>query len=178
MPQEVPSPPWWFKIVMTCFRIIIRVESQTVSNSPLHSSRPTLNPNNKPNPWICTPFAKTKCICIHGHKFNYKHYNSNNEKTGFALIYFRSKILILNYLNWLFLLISVTVVVAFFVCWAPYHSQRLLFLYVSLYGQWTEPLRKINQDLFSLAGKYENKFSLFSALYFANYILLVTLTKT
>ncbi|GFT59319.1 neuropeptides capa receptor [Nephila pilipes] len=45
-----------------------------------------------------------------------------------------------------------TVVVAFFVCWAPYHSQRLLFLYVSLYGEWTETLRKLNQDLFSLAG--------------------------
>ncbi|KAG8185710.1 hypothetical protein JTE90_000699 [Oedothorax gibbosus] len=45
-----------------------------------------------------------------------------------------------------------TVVIAFFVCWAPYHSQRLLFLYVSLYGEWTETLRKVNQDLFSLAG--------------------------
>ncbi|GBN59452.1 Neuropeptides capa receptor [Araneus ventricosus] len=44
------------------------------------------------------------------------------------------------------------VVLAFFVCWAPYHSQRLLFLYVSLYGEWTEALRKVNQDLFSLAG--------------------------
>ncbi|GIY70025.1 neuropeptides capa receptor [Caerostris extrusa] len=47
---------------------------------------------------------------------------------------------------------KVTVVVAFFVCWAPYHSQRLLFLYVSLYGEWTETLRKINQDLFTLSG--------------------------
>lgn len=44
------------------------------------------------------------------------------------------------------------VVIAFFVCWAPYHTQRLLFLYVSLYGEWTNTLKKINQDLFSIAG--------------------------
>ena len=37
-------PPWRIKIVMTCLRIIIRNESQTVSNSPLRSSGPMLNP--------------------------------------------------------------------------------------------------------------------------------------
>ncbi|XP_054724247.1 neuromedin-U receptor 2-like [Uloborus diversus] len=46
----------------------------------------------------------------------------------------------------------IAVVFAFFACWAPYHSQRLLFLYVSLYGKWTEPLRKVNETLFSVAG--------------------------
>ncbi|XP_028969157.1 neuromedin-U receptor 2 [Galendromus occidentalis] len=44
------------------------------------------------------------------------------------------------------------VVIAFFVCWAPYHSQRLLFLYVSLHGHWTNTLRDVNQKLFLLAG--------------------------
>ncbi|XP_054709125.1 neuromedin-U receptor 2-like [Uloborus diversus] len=46
----------------------------------------------------------------------------------------------------------VAVVIAFFVCWAPFHAQRLLFLYVSLYGQWTDTLRHINQNLFTFAG--------------------------
>ncbi|XP_064490192.1 neuromedin-U receptor 2-like [Ornithodoros turicata] len=44
------------------------------------------------------------------------------------------------------------VVIAFFICWAPFHAQRLLFLYVSLYGKWTDSLRTVNQNLFSLAG--------------------------
>ncbi|KFM79479.1 Neuropeptides capa receptor, partial [Stegodyphus mimosarum] len=46
----------------------------------------------------------------------------------------------------------VAVVIAFFVCWAPFHAQRLLFLYVSLYSTWTDTLRLINQNLFTLAG--------------------------
>ncbi|XP_013777385.1 neuropeptides capa receptor-like [Limulus polyphemus] len=44
------------------------------------------------------------------------------------------------------------VVVAFIVCWAPFHAQRLLFVFVSLYSKWTETLRKVNHYLFSLAG--------------------------
>ena len=48
---------------------------------------------------------------------------------------------------------SAAVVIAFFVCWAPYHSQRLLFLYVSLHGHWTNTLRDVNQKLFLLAGE-------------------------
>ncbi|XP_022695314.1 pyrokinin-1 receptor-like isoform X1 [Varroa jacobsoni] len=44
------------------------------------------------------------------------------------------------------------VVIAFFLCWAPYHSQRLLFLYVSLHGNWNETLRDANQKLYTLAG--------------------------
>ncbi|XP_022254745.1 neuromedin-B receptor-like isoform X2 [Limulus polyphemus] len=44
------------------------------------------------------------------------------------------------------------VVVAFFVCWAPFHAQRLLFVFVSLYSEWTDNLRKVNHYLFTLAG--------------------------
>ena len=42
-----PSPQWQIKIVMACFRIILRNESQTVSNSPLRNSNPTLSPINQ-----------------------------------------------------------------------------------------------------------------------------------
>ena len=42
-----PSPPWKIKIVMPCLRIILRNESQTVINSPLHSSSPPLNLSNQ-----------------------------------------------------------------------------------------------------------------------------------
>ena len=47
----------------------------------------------------------------------------------------------------------VAVVIAFFVCWAPYHTQRLMFVYVTLYGQWTDNLKFVNQHLFYFAGK-------------------------
>ncbi|XP_022244947.1 neuromedin-U receptor 2-like [Limulus polyphemus] len=46
----------------------------------------------------------------------------------------------------------IAVVIAFFVCWAPFHSQRLLFLYVTLYSGWTTQLRTVNHYLFTLAG--------------------------
>ena len=41
------SPPWWMKIAMACVRIILRDESQTVGNSLLHYSSPTLNSTNQ-----------------------------------------------------------------------------------------------------------------------------------
>ncbi|XP_023222397.1 neuropeptides capa receptor-like [Centruroides sculpturatus] len=46
----------------------------------------------------------------------------------------------------------IAVVTAFFVCWAPYNTQRLLFVYVSLYGEWNDTIKRINQDLFCIAG--------------------------
>lgn len=42
--------------------------------------------------------------------------------------------------------------IVFTFCWSPFHAQRLLFLYVSLYSNWTNALRQINQILFLLAG--------------------------
>ncbi|CAL8081332.1 unnamed protein product [Orchesella dallaii] len=48
----------------------------------------------------------------------------------------------------------VAVVIAFFVCWAPYQAQRLLFVCVTKYGNWTATLRDVNQALFYIAGVF------------------------
>jgi len=48
----------------------------------------------------------------------------------------------------------VAVVIAFFVCWAPFNAQRLMFFYVTLYSEWTPTLRQVNQQLFYIAGKF------------------------
>ncbi|XP_054169093.1 neuromedin-U receptor 2-like [Oppia nitens] len=46
----------------------------------------------------------------------------------------------------------VCIVIVFSLCWCPFHAQRLLFLYISLYSTWTNTLRQVNQVLFLLAG--------------------------
>ena len=43
----------------------------------------------------------------------------------------------------IFDLFLVVVVVAFFICWLPFHSQRLMFVVVTLYGDWTLPLQQV-----------------------------------
>ncbi|KAL5010739.1 hypothetical protein ScPMuIL_013044 [Solemya velum] len=43
----------------------------------------------------------------------------------------------------------VAVVVAFFACWAPFHSQRLMTIYIK---DWTEELLKIQTYLFYISG--------------------------
>lgn len=45
----------------------------------------------------------------------------------------------------------VAVVIAFFVCWAPFHTQRLLVVYVNP-SQWTRKLRTLNEVLYYTAG--------------------------
>ena len=45
---DEPSPPWMMDIVMARFHITLRGESQTIINSSLHNSNPTLNPYNQP----------------------------------------------------------------------------------------------------------------------------------
>ncbi|XP_022244946.1 pyrokinin-1 receptor-like isoform X3 [Limulus polyphemus] len=51
----------------------------------------------------------------------------------------------------LLILIFVAVVIAFFLCWAPFHAQRLLVVYVHP-QQWTVNLRTLNEVLYYLAG--------------------------
>lgn len=47
----------------------------------------------------------------------------------------------------------VVIVIVFTFCWSPFHAQRLLFLYVTLYSNWNNQiLRQINSVLFLSAG--------------------------
>ena len=46
----------------------------------------------------------------------------------------------------------VVVVFAFFFCWTPFHSQRLMFVLVTLYGSWTKTLTSAQHILFMISG--------------------------
>jgi len=46
---------------------------------------------------------------------------------------------------------AVAVVVAFFICWAPFHAQRLMTIYVRN-DQWTTALLEIQSLLFYVSG--------------------------
>ncbi|XP_043208827.1 neuromedin-U receptor 1-like, partial [Amphibalanus amphitrite] len=47
----------------------------------------------------------------------------------------------------------VAVVIVFFLCWAPFHAQRLLFTYGTVWDNWTsETLRTVNEWIFYVAG--------------------------
>ena len=48
-------------------------------------------------------------------------------------------------------LFPVAVVVAFFLCWAPFHAQRLLTIYIHV---WTPALHKLQSTLFYISGRY------------------------
>ena len=47
---------------------------------------------------------------------------------------------------------AVAIVVAFFLCWAPFHTQRLMTASIPD-GYWTEPLLEIQSVLFFISGK-------------------------
>ena len=51
----------------------------------------------------------------------------------------------------LFLFLAVAVVVVFFLCWAPFHAQRLLVIYVKK-DQWTQELLSLQHALYYLSG--------------------------
>ena len=42
----------------------------------------------------------------------------------------------------------VVLVVAFFICWIPFHSQRLMFVVVTLYGEWSPRTQYTQHVLF------------------------------
>ncbi|KAK4304566.1 hypothetical protein Pmani_023446 [Petrolisthes manimaculis] len=46
----------------------------------------------------------------------------------------------------------VAVVVAFFLCWAPFHAQRLMFVIVTSNNSWTDKLLSVNTKLFVFTG--------------------------
>jgi hypothetical protein len=48
--------------------------------------------------------------------------------------------------------ILVAVVIAFFLCWAPFHSQRLMTLYIAP-EDWTPELHTIQTTLFYISGQ-------------------------
>jgi hypothetical protein len=45
-------------------------------------------------------------------------------------------------------LIAVAVVIAFFICWAPFHAQRLLYVY----AKDSPNYREINEKMFFVTG--------------------------
>lgn len=49
------------------------------------------------------------------------------------------------------LVVSVAVVVAFFVCWAPFHAQRLMPLYIPA-AKWTDSLMDIHKVIYYISG--------------------------
>lgn len=49
-----------------------------------------------------------------------------------------------------FLSVAVSVVLAFVVCWAPFHAQRLMTTHVK---EWTPQLRQFHSVLFHVAGE-------------------------
>lgn len=49
------------------------------------------------------------------------------------------------------LYISVAVVVAFFVCWAPFHAQRLMTLYIPA-AKWTDKLLDAHKVIYYISG--------------------------
>ena len=55
-------------------------------------------------------------------------------------------------LKCIFLILPVAVVVAFFLCWAPFHSQRLMTVFLEKEEDWTPELLKIQSVLFYISG--------------------------
>ena len=50
--------------------------------------------------------------------------------------------------------ISVVVVVSFFLCWSPYHAQRLMFVLVTLTKGWDKHLIRAQHLLFVISGHF------------------------
>ena len=48
---------------------------------------------------------------------------------------------------------SVAVVVSFFLCWSPFHAQRLMFVLVTLLGRWDTHLATVQHHIFMVSGK-------------------------
>ena len=51
------------------------------------------------------------------------------------------------------------VVLVFFVCWTPFHAQRLMFVIVTLQGEWNPTNTMTHHYLYLFSGKYMYKYS-------------------
>ena len=49
-------------------------------------------------------------------------------------------------------MVAVAVVVAFFICWAPFHAQRLMTIYIRD-DQWTPLWLELQSHLFYISGR-------------------------
>jgi hypothetical protein len=63
----------------------------------------------------------------------------------------------LKILNLFHLFITAAVVLVFFVCWTPFHAQRLMFVIVTLQGSWTKANGFAHHVLFLASGKQKTK---------------------
>ena len=52
-----------------------------------------------------------------------------------------------------FLFFAVAVVLVFFVCWTPFHAQRLMFVIVTLNNNWTASVGSAHHVLYLASGK-------------------------
>jgi len=53
----------------------------------------------------------------------------------------------------------VAVIVAFVLCWAPFHAQRLMTVYIAD-DQWTSRLLYIESQLFYISGQKYHRYTL------------------
>ena len=60
----------------------------------------------------------------------------------------------MNYKVCYVLQFSVAVVLVFFVCWTPFHAQRLMFVIVTLQGEWNPTNTMTHHYLYLFSGKY------------------------
>ena len=60
------------------------------------------------------------------------------------------------------------VVFSFFFCWSPFHSQRLMFVLVTLYGSWTKTLTSAQHILFIISGSFQTFCNNLCCLNFSN----------
>ena len=47
-------------------------------------------------------------------------------------------------------------VVSFFLCWSPFHAQRLMFVLVTLLGRWDPHLATVQHHIFMVSGNTDH----------------------
>ena len=75
-------------------------------------------------------------------------------------------------------LLSVVVVISFFVCWSPFHTQRLMFVIVTLYSDWSSTLVRAQHILFMVSGIASKSVIISYQEYFQEYSITSILCLT